>query len=269
MAYTVAQLRKSSDSGVYMTNINATACHVSSLSPFGTGKEYQDYAFEGNFEEGKTYFLNISILRVPQGFYSQSQPNMDSSMYSEADTLKFRLILRNNTDSDPTGDYDFNNTFQVNRVERDGNTENTRFTYTTVFTPKSNYKYLVLKLTRISYDELVEDRQWLDIIDTVSQDIYDKSTLIDTINVTGPTIEVGDIASLNDICPHKPLLKIGFQSRPGTLIVVNKYPIRVGRSGIYQLNNGTKIYSFMIAAPGGSTDKNKIDAFLLDYAYQS
>jgi len=62
-------------------------------------------------------------------------------------------------------------------------------------------------------------------------------------------------------------LKIGYQCRPGSLIVVNKEPIRVGRSGIYEINNGTIIDSFMIASPGGS-DNSKIDAFLLDYAYK-
>ena len=66
----------------------------------------------------------------------------------------------------------------------------------------------------------------------------------------------------------KSWLKIGFQSRPGVLVVINQQPIRVGRSGIYQINNGTPITSFMITAPGGA-DNSKIDAFLLDYAYNS
>lgn len=62
--------------------------------------------------------------------------------------------------------------------------------------------------------------------------------------------------------------RFGYQSRPGNLIVVNKSPMRVGRSGIYELNAGIDIDSFMIAAPQGS-DSNNIDAFLLDYAYET
>jgi len=62
-------------------------------------------------------------------------------------------------------------------------------------------------------------------------------------------------------------LKFGYQCRPGSLIVINGEPIRVGRSGIYEINNGTIINNFMIASPGGS-DNSKIDAFLLDYAYK-
>ena len=65
-------------------------------------------------------------------------------------------------------------------------------------------------------------------------------------------------------------LKLGYQSIPGSLIVINQQPIRVGRSGIFKLNNGMKIKSFMIASSGGALAGNaNIDAFLLDYAYQT
>ena len=65
-------------------------------------------------------------------------------------------------------------------------------------------------------------------------------------------------------------LKLGYQSILGSLIVINQQPIRVGRSGIFKLNNGMKIKSFMIASSGGALAGNaNIDAFLLDYAYQT
>ena len=57
---------------------------------------------------------------------------------------------------------------------------------------------------------------------------------------------------------------MGVQARPGTLIVVNKEPIRIGRSGIYELNNGTKITSFMLT-PSDNTE----DSFLVDYIYEN
>ncbi len=68
----------------------------------------------------------------------------------------------------------------------------------------------------------------------------------------------------------KTWLKLGYQSIPGSLIVINQQPIRLGRSGIFELNNGMKIESFMIASPGGAKTGNaNIDAFLLDYDYQT
>ena len=82
-------------------------------------------------------------------------------------------------------------------------------------------------------------------------------------------INIVDDEKSNSGSKSKIWLKMGYQSRPGSLIVVNQEPIRVGRSGIFELNNGMKIESFMIASPGGAKAGNaNIDAFLLDYAYQ-
>ena len=79
----------------------------------------------------------------------------------------------------------------------------------------------------------------------------------------------GQISILNDLVPSSTSwLKIGYQSRPGNLIVVNRQPIRVGRSGIFELNNGIEIKNFMITSPLGFRTQ-KIDPFLLDYAYNS
>ena len=62
--------------------------------------------------------------------------------------------------------------------------------------------------------------------------------------------------------------KVGVQSRPGSLVVINKEPIRLGRSGIYELNNGTKITSFMIVPD--TRGYGHLDPFLVDYiAYQN
>ena len=51
-----------------------------------------------------------------------------------------------------------------------------------------------------------------------------------------------DVCTLNNLVNQSSgWLKIGYQCRPGSLIVVNGEPIRVGRSGIYEINNGTII----------------------------
>ena len=80
----------------------------------------------------------------------------------------------------------------------------------------------------------------------------------------------GELSILQDLVPTSKnssrWLKLGYQSRPGNLIVVNREPIRVGRSGIFELNNGTEITNFMVTAPLGY-ETDKIDPFLLDYAY--
>lgn len=94
--------------------------------------------------------------------------------------------------------------------------------------------------------------------------VYNQSTVSDSGQLNGQCSILKDIIDFDE--GTKPWTKIGYQCRPGSLIVVNNEPIRIGRSGIFEINNGIKINSFKIAAPGG-TDAKKIDAFLLDYAY--
>lgn len=255
MAYTVAQYRRvpgDSTTATYMKELQGiSSTTVLTPSPFDPNQSFKDFAitfatvnevngqletgYNGAFQAGKTYYLRTNIARVPDRYYGVNENGI----------LKISLTLRKDATST---DIPINDTFVVNPDQ----SENIRyFSHTAVFTPKEDYHYLVYKLSRIAYDATDTERDWL--------------TKADNVKYSG---DQGDICQLNNICPQKPLLKMGFQARPGTLIVVNKAPIRIGRSGIYELNNGTKIYSIMITAPGGQ-DNSKIDAFLLDYAYES
>ena len=102
---------------------------------------------------------------------------------------------------------------------------------------------------------------------------YDEVTDLDLNTVINKgqickLINIVDNDKSRSVSRSKTWLKLSYQSRPGSLIVINQQPIRVGRSGIFKLNNGMKIKSFMIASPGGALAGNSnVDAFLLDYAY--
>ena len=312
MAYTVAQIRRKSGSGEndYMQTINVKETIVRTPDPFDPDNKdsfFEDLALvteEGvYFQEGSTYYLRISVLKIPQGYYSKSQNSKDNSRWRDADSLKISLSLRKQDH------YDYyyegqeqiflNQSFQVNPIpEGEENLLNTHFSFTTVFTPKKSCKMLVFRINRISYDKLIKPRNWLlhtynfneetgytikdpkswedpneyDVYDGAHQQPQHKTigTQDDRITWSGQGEGSGDLCILYNIISNDTpsLLKIGFQARPGTLIVVNKYPIRLGRSGIYEVNNGTKIHSVMITAPNGYKNSN-IDAFLLDYAYQN
>lgn len=87
------------------------------------------------------------------------------------------------------------------------------------------------------------------------------------------TYSLQSLTNLVNSSEQKYWKKMGIQARPGSLIVVNKEPIRIGRSGIYELNNGTKITNLMIASgwiqdESGNTIDTKVDPFLIDYVYQ-
>ena len=61
---------------------------------------------------------------------------------------------------------------------------------------------------------------------------------------------------------HSPLTKIGVQGPTGMLMAINGEPIRIGPSGIYEINNGYKIKSF-----GVYLSPNNSQYFILDYQY--
>ena len=76
----------------------------------------------------------------------------------------------------------------------------------------------------------------------------------------------GEVSSVTNIFGGNiNAVQIGIQSRPGSLFIINQEPIYLGRSGVYEVNNGTIVTSVGVAAPGG-VDISKIQDFILDYA---
>lgn len=178
--------------------------------------------------------------------------------------------------------------------------------FTCVFSPDKDfnqYNQIVFRIQRISYDAIemptvdntnIMGRSWLkdtdllSIGESVERQTSDGVTTC-SLCVDLPTIIVGQqLYSIDSTKYNEPSswgelsqlknifdqsgdnvnrwIKIGYQCRPGSLIVINQEPIRVGRSGIFEMDNGLPITDFRIANPGGS-DPKYIDAFLLDYAY--
>lgn len=297
MAYTVGQLRKDNISTPYMTAIedNITIVPIKTYNPFaseGQQSYFIDLALQRSNEQffnvGQAYFFRFSISEVPVGFYSKSIPLSQQPLFTDADVLIYNVLLTNGEEG--------NNRIETNtqiqelegfRVPTKTSSQLQYYTKTITFIPNANYKYLVFKLNRTAYDALIglsnnqeteQARDWL----FDSNDGWESSHRIYTENIQEESYiqdlggrfffsgEKGDLCILNNILPQgkQNLLKIGYQARPGSLILVNNEPIRVGRSGIYEINNGTKITSFMITAPNGDNPDN-IDAFLLDYAYDT
>lgn len=291
MAYKVAQLRKVVKQGgkTYMVPVNTTPSEAFySSNKFG-GDDFQDFCLTGDFEAGQVYYLRFMIHRIPEGWYSR-QFKGEQNLFANADDMTITLLLKRTEDQDENDNPpQIIDTFTIESLavsERDIGANTKYYSYTTVFIPARSMGVLGFRLTRTAYDALAIDekgnriyRRWL--LETSEEskrkEVYKISgeekeilyALNDRIIYSG---ENGDICRLKNIISQNSIdgsnhwLKMGFQSRPGTLIVVNKCPIRVGRSGIYEINNGMIINSFMVTAPQGSDD-NKIDAFLLDYAY--
>lgn len=78
--------------------------------------------------------------------------------------------------------------------------------------------------------------------------------------------EIYNLLNAMNPIPEK-LLKIGMQSRTGLLMDINGEPIRVGPSGIYEINNGYRINYFGVILQNDSSTSDGKDYFVLDYQY--
>ena len=296
MAYLVSQLRKTnSGQNTYMTPVTGLqASQINSPNPFGDTSNdfrfFQDFALEGNFQQGVVYYLRFKIRKIPQYFYSGAIKNRVSSYKADADILNLQILLKNNLEDDEEeippeviGTCFVPMSYNQNDAQYSS--------YSFVFTPSKNFNRLGFRINRVSFDAIERNfntqeknnpRNWLRDTNEKTTNGYRSDTDIQGIPITvnGPRIiwynsqdsntwADADLCILNNLVSEKGgWLKFGYQCRPGALIVVNGEPIRVGRSGIYEINNGTIIQSFMIANPGG-WQNSKIDAFLLDYAYKA
>lgn len=289
MAYKVAQLTKSNNTSYkYMIPVTTKVSIVSSPNPFKSNNisTFQDFAIQPinnsgtvvSFSSEEVYYLRFSIYRVPQFYYSGIVQGRTGANQG-ADDIGLQILLKKEGQDE-----------QANPPEQIGNCtifkteqENLSSSFSFVFKPTRNdFDTLIFRIIRIGYDVLENNpRQWLvnpylesGQETSMSNPRYDiGGNTITEMSIPENRIIYGDnnswqFCTLRNLIPsNSSWLHFGFQSRPGTLIVVNGEPIIVGRSGIYEINNGTMIKSFMIAAPGGSISNNNIDAFLLDYAY--
>jgi len=116
-------------------------------------------------------------------------------------------------------------------------------TYEFIFTPSMAYDEVVFELARISADY---------------------------INGRVAEIEVSDFSAITDIMGQlgtTEIQKIGIQGVPGQLMCINGEQIRIGRSGIYEIDNGYSITSIGFIVKKSSTSTDGLDYFTIDYQY--
>ena len=113
-----------------------------------------------------------------------------------------------------------------------------------VITPSDSYAQLIFAIDRDGQDFTETPRAW----------IPTQSFMITSFGTISNIIPSLDINNRNK------LKQIGVQSRPGLEMCINGEMVRVGRSGIYEINHGIDI-TFMGFMP------DEDDHFLMDYQY--
>lgn len=186
----------------------------------------------GCFNSEKTYYLRVTIK-------NNEEEEEESSILNQSLNI-FLVLQKGNYFKDSTRPIQYLNA-QAYSISL-----NSEHFLDIVFTPILDiYDRIVFKINRTNFDALREEEPRV-------------------INLVEGSIQLYQLNNLKET-GQKYWKKMGVQARPGTLIVVNKEPIRIGRSGIYELNNGTKITSFMLTPSLNNTE----DSFLVDYIYEN
>ena len=252
----IGQIRKDNYSSPYLTDLSFTPTIVRNAGYEGSDIVFQDFAIQltsGAFKAQVSYYIRVSIKRYPY------EPDEGKKAYGDPTLVNFSLTLYETQGSSEGKHEQEKQQIVEKNLELapyiDGYNDEWQ-AYTFVFTPNEDYNYLCFKITRIGYDYVNRDTPRIPFVYTApgaSDNTMDFETN-------------GDLCQVNNILPRI-MNKIGIQSRPGTMFVVNREPIVLGRSGIYEVNNGTKISSVGVVAPNGSSSVN-IQDFLLDYGYE-
>ena len=251
MALQIGQ-KRNIDFNNFRTQLSITPCEARSRNIFGT--DGQGNVINSWYAE--PYFTDLGF-RKQGGFLTQEIYYLTLVLQRQTEELSFNIKLQTNPE-----DYQISKPYQIlkkcvlnAKVEDENNPDAGKYDYydLVIVSNNNSYNTLVLSINRTAQDILSTPR---------------------TIASSAATIHLYSLENLVDFDSQKYWKKMGIQSRPGSLIVVNKEPIRIGRSGIYELNNGTKITNLMIASgwrngEAGETINTNVDPFLVDYVYQT
>ena len=135
-------------------------------------------------------------------------------------------------------------------------TSGTRTVYfEVILSPNATYNQVLWELQRtaLDYRMLNTDDTYGRVMNVVD---YTYTRLIDvltTLKSTYPGMEY--------------LTKIGIQGPPSLLMCINREQIRIGKTGIYEINNGINITSISFVPKTSTLSSDGLDYFIMDFEY--
>lgn len=167
-------------------------------------------------------FMDCGVM-IPSGMQAGVNYYFHARVKKTAEEQKFDIFLTNRTKlSDLQSD---DNIQYIEKIRVNAGVENEWFDYTVIFTPAMNFNSIVFKMDRTNVD---------------MRSSRDAIIIFEELNI------------VHNFLPSKvQAVKIGVQSTPGLLTCINGQPIRIGRSGIYELRNpALKVVKFGVAVEG-------------------
>ena len=234
MSYKFGQFRKSQLNS-YLTSLEYTLSNIQVQSSLSEGITFVD---KGIDLEGENILQALDNAKNQRSYYIRFK------IYKQETKQNITVRLIN---TEKTKD----NVQTIKTIEIDSGNEDDYSTFEIVISPNDNHNYnqIYFELNRelIDYNTLNQDGTYGRKINIVVDRLDEIYNVIKFLNVS--------------IEGKKALKQIGVQGPPGLLMSINGEEIRIGRSGLYEINNGIKT-TFI-----GFIIENDEKYFILDYQY--
>ena len=124
-----------------------------------------------------------------------------------------------------------------------------------ILSPNATYNQVLWELQRtaLDYRMLNADDTYGRVMDIVD---YTYTRLIDVLTILKSTYTGMEY-----------LTKIGIQGPPSLLMCINREQIRLGKTGIYEINNGINITSISFVPKTSTLSSDGLDYFIMDFEY--
>ena len=124
-----------------------------------------------------------------------------------------------------------------------------------ILSPNATYNQVLWELQRttLDYNMLNADDTAGRVINIVD---YTYTKLIDVLTTLKSTYTGMEY-----------LTKIGIQGPPSLLMCINREQIRIGKTGIYEINNGINITSISFVPKTSTLSSDGLDYFIMDFEY--
>lgn len=244
MAYNIGQFRRTSNLNDYyeeiLNNIQIQQYFQQRINELGSNiffkNAYYDFSTTDNrINKQNFYYLNFSVKRITS-------------------TQNFYLKLENFTSDNYEGNalLEENNQQTIAELTVPQTTlENEWIDFEIIIAPNKNYGQLYWELRR-----------------TISDDYKNTSDQVQNGGAIGREMKIiiNKFAIINNILGNiNNVVKIGVQGPPSLLMCINGEQIRIGKTGIFEINEDNFIISFVGFIP--KVKNNILEYFIMDYEY--
>lgn len=286
MAIKIGQIRYSGDNSLYLTPINYTLGVLSETSV--NSKTFENRIINASFSAGVSYYLRVPINRIDINTSMGDGVNendahrqiIDVKILNQQDNFSQTLIESYVIDPYSLGTIipqSWNNEHNFlawcDACITNGaiNINNSRYRGAQTYLDNLRQQHPASAPSNINNQGVESPTQVLELIFTPYQTCttllfqlrrvgFDYTSNFNRIITFDETNSL-DLAIVNNILPQ-PADKIGIQMAPGSLVIINGEGMRVGRSGVLELNCDVAINTVGFAAP-----QLNIKNFILDYIY--